>query len=240
LSPPQPLSYPRGVPRRAVLIFAEKAHVDLARRSFPIAARPLLNLPAFGSEFSAAIDVHLFTSTGEGCAAWPNVHRQVGGNFAARFENAIETIARLDYDEVVVVGRDCPGLAAFDIEQAFAELKSRKLVLGPDHRGGCYLIGFRSANRELLRNVRWKRNTDCAQLFHRAGATQVFLLPVKQDLDSWSDLRMFARADHALARLAAFLLNSVATAGERARQFVSVASRQIRISQQMPPPAFAV
>jgi hypothetical protein len=87
--------------------------------------------------------------------------------------------------------------------------------------------------------VRWKINTYCAQLLQRAGTTQVFLLPVKQDLDSWSDLRTFARADGPLARLAAFLLHSAAAAGDRVRQFVSFASRQIRISQQMPPPAFA-
>jgi glycosyltransferase A (GT-A) superfamily protein (DUF2064 family) len=227
------------VPRRAVLIFAEQAYVELARRSFPIAARPLLNLPAFGSELSPAIDVHLFTSACAESVAELIVHRQVGRTFAARFENAIETIARLGYDEVVAIGRDCPALRGLDIERAFAELKSKKLVLGPDHRGGCYLIAFRSADRGLLRDVRWKRNTDCAQLLQRAGTAQVFLLPVKHDLDSWSDLRIFARADGPLARLAAFLLNSVATASDRARQFVSVASRQIRIRQQMPPPAFA-
>ena len=38
--------------RRAILIFADEAEVDLARRAFPNAARPLLNLPAFGSELS--------------------------------------------------------------------------------------------------------------------------------------------------------------------------------------------
>jgi uncharacterized protein len=227
------------VPRRAVLIFAEQAHVDLARRSFPTAASPLLNLPAFGSEFHAAIDVHLFTSAREQSVTELFVHRQIGQTFAARFEHAIETVARLGYDEVVAIGRDCPGLRELDIKRAFAELKSKKLVLGPDHRGGCYLIAFRAAHRGLLRDVRWKRNTDCAQLLQRAGVAQVFLLPVKQDLDSWSDIRIFARANGPLARLAAFLLNSAATAGDRARHSVSVALRQLRIRQQMPPPAFA-
>jgi 2-phospho-L-lactate guanylyltransferase (CobY/MobA/RfbA family) len=225
------------VPRRAVLIFAEKTHVDLARRSFPMAARPLLNLPALGPAFSPAIDVHLFTSAGDANLDGPNIHRQSGRGFAARFENAIEMIVQLGYDEVVVIGRDCPTLRALDIERAFAELKSSKLVLGPDHRGGCYLIAFRSADRALLRDVRWKRNTDCAELRRRGGAAQVFLLTVKHDLDSWSDLRLFAGRDDVLAGLAAFLLASVRSAAQRTRQFVSFASRHIRISQQMPPPA---
>lgn len=225
--------------RRAVLIFADEAHVELARRSFPIAARPLLNLPAFGSEISPAIDVHLFTSAGDLAIAGCDVHRQVGRNFAARFENAIETIAQLGYDEVVAVGRDCPSLCSNDIERAFAELASNRLVLGPDHRGGCYLIAFRSADRELLRGVRWKQNTDCAQLRRRCGTAQVFLLPVKHDLDSWADIRIFAGSGEPLARLAMFLLGVISAGRARLVHFVSIASQQMRVRQQMPPPALA-
>jgi glycosyltransferase A (GT-A) superfamily protein (DUF2064 family) len=227
------------VSRRAVLIFADEAHVELAKRSFPIAARPLLNLPAFGSEISSAIDVHLFSSAGDTVASGPKVHRQTGCDFAARFENAIERIAQLGYDEVVAVGRDCPGLRAIDIESAFAELASRKLVLGPDHRGGCYLIAFRSADRELLRDVRWKQNTDCAQLQRRCGTAQVFLLSVKHDLDSWADIRIFAGSGDPLARLAMFLLGVISATRTRVVHFVSIASQQMRVRQQMPPPAFA-
>jgi glycosyltransferase A (GT-A) superfamily protein (DUF2064 family) len=227
------------VSRRAVLIFADEAHVELAKRSFPVAARPLLNLPAFGSEISSTIDVHLFSSAGDTVASGPNVHRQTGCDFAARFENAIERIAQLGYDEVVAVGRDCPGLRATDIERAFAELASRKLVLGPDHRGGCYLIAFRSVDRELLRDVRWKQNTDCAQLQRRCGPAQVFLLSVKHDLDSWADIRIFAGSGDPLARLAMFLLGVISVTGTRVVHFVSIASQQMRVRQQMPPPAFA-
>jgi glycosyltransferase A (GT-A) superfamily protein (DUF2064 family) len=227
------------VSRRAVLLFAEETHLDLARRSFPAAARPLLNLPAFTSVLSSAIDVHLFTSPGNADVAGSHVHRQSGRGFAERFENAIETLARLGYDEVVAVGRDCPGLHAFDIEHAFAELASKKLVLGPDHRGGCYLIAFRAADRELLREVRWKRNTDCAQLLRRAGAQNVFLLPVKQDLDSWSDVRIFARRGDTLARLASFLVDRFLISHRQTAPIVSFATRHMRVRQQIPPPAWA-
>lgn len=229
----------KGVPRRALLIFAEKAHIDLARRSFPMAARPLLDLPALGSEFSTTIDVHLFTSVRDAAASAGQVHRQSGRDFAERFQNAVERIAQLGYDEVVAVGRDCPGLRAIDIERAFTELPSKKLVLGPDHRGGCYLIAFRSADRDLLRGVKWKQNTDCAQLLHRGGAGHVFLLPVKHDLDSWADVRIFARGGDPLARLALFLLEVAGGLNARLACFVSIASQRMRVRQQLPPPAFA-
>jgi 2-phospho-L-lactate guanylyltransferase (CobY/MobA/RfbA family) len=213
--------------------------IDLERRSFPNTARPLLSLAALRSGISSAVDIHFFTSARNTAAAGPHIHRQSGRDFATRFENAIERIAEMGYEEVVAVGRDCPGMRAVDVDRAFVELATRKLVLGPDHRGGCYLIAFRSADRELLREVRWKQNTDCAQLRQRCGEKHVHLLPVKHDLDSWADLRIFARSDDPLARLAMFLLGVICTARRRLVHFVSIASQQMRVRQQMPPPAFA-
>lgn len=226
------------MPRRALLVFADELHVDLARRSLPNAARALLS-STVRPEISDAVDLHLFTSARSSRATGPCLHRQTGRSFAARFENAIEQIAKLGYEEIVAIGRDCPGLRASDIERAFAELASHKLVLGPDHRGGCYLIAFRSTDRQLLRGVRWKRNTDCVQLRERCGDKQVFLLPVKQDVDSWADVRILARGDERLARLAAFLLELICAVPTRLSYFVSVASQQMRVRQQMPPPALA-
>ena len=233
------LRYHKGVLRRAVLIFAEEAHLDLARRAFPEAARPLFNLPTFDSELSSGIDVHVFTSRRGHVQERPRFHRQTGSTFAARLENAVAKISGLGYDEVVVVGRDCPSLRATDIERAFAELKARTLVLGPDHRGGCYLIAFHARNRGLLHGVRWNQDTDCAQLCQRCPASNVFLLPVKHDLDSWADLRLFARCGDALARLAFFLVALLTTLVVRVSYFVDLAIQDIRVRWQMPPPAFA-
>ena len=234
----QPVSYPNLVSRRAVLIFAEEIHRDLAWRAFPNAARPLLNLPAF-SELSEDTDVHLFTSAGRSAPFAQGIHRQSGRNFAARLENAVEKIHELGYDEIVVIGRDCPSLRAFDIERAFAELTSRKLVLGPDHRGGCYLIAFRSADRALLRGVRWKQNTDCAQLRARCETSDLLLLPVKHDIDSWSDVRIFARTGDSLARLALFLVRMICAPCAPIAWRLDLALQRMRVRQQMPPPAFA-
>jgi hypothetical protein len=230
----------KGVPRRAVLIFAEEASVELARRAFPHAARPLLDLPALGLKLSPGIDVHLFTSSPGSIPSEPQVHRQAGQDFAERLENAIEKINELGYDEIAVVGRDCPSLRPSDVEDAFEKLESRKLVLGPDHRGGCYLIAFRLADRDLLRGVRWRKHTDCAQLCDRCLPSEVFLLPLKHELDSWADLQLFARCGDPLARLASFLLNAICGLGIAVTYFVDLAWQRVRVRQQMPPPAFAI
>ncbi len=227
--------------RRAVLIFALAEQIDLARRAFPATARRLLQLPTLDSELLADVDVHLFTSGRIPASRLKSgIHQQNGRSFAERLENAVEKIHELGYDKIVTIGRDCPTLCARDIERAFAELSSSKLVLGPDHRGGCYLIAFRSAERALLRDVRWNQNTDCALLSSRCGTSEIFLLPVKHDLDSWADVRIFARSGGALARLASFLLALIGVPSTPIARLVSIASQRMRVRQQMPPPAFAV
>lgn len=225
--------------RRAVLIFAEEIALDLARRGLPGAARPLFATPSLEGQLPSGTDVHFFTSRHFAAEGAPGIHRQKGNSFAARLENAVAEIGALGYDEVVAVGRDCPSLTATDITLAFAELDSRRLVLGPDHRGGCYLIAFRLIDRHLLRGIRWKQNTDCAQLRDRCPTAKVFLLPVKYDLDSWADVAVFARSADPLSRLADFLLAMVTNVADAIAYFVDLATQHIRIRWQIPPPAFA-
>ncbi len=184
-----------------------------------------------------AADVHLFTS-GKFAVRRPGFHShpQRGGTFAERLEAAIEEIAHLGYEEIVLVGSDCPALTAGDIATAFAELATKRIVLGPDHRGGCYLIALRASDRDLLRGIRWNRDRDRAQLSSRVRAQAVSLLSVKQDVDSWADVRLLARSGHQLAEFAVLLFQI----GKRTFDFfVDLTAQAVRARGQMPPPALA-
>ncbi len=224
------------MPRRALLIFADAARLDLTRRGLPLAALPLVPLPDPGDDTTA--DIHIFGSR-SAARSGQTCHPQRGRHFAERFENAIETLSALGYEEIVAVGRDCPELSNRDIADAFDRLQEHSLVLGPDHRGGCYLIAFRTAASSLLRGIRWKRNTDCAQLRARAGESSVYLLPVKHDIDSWADLRLVARVSVRLAAMAAFLLRTVVEISAEAVLFVHASLRFVRLHGQIPPPLAA-
>jgi len=228
----------RSLNRRAILVFAESIELDLDRRGFPKSFRPLFD---FGhlSAFASKTDLHLFTSHALVDQTAFKIHRQTGTTFGQRLESAVERVVQMGYSEIVLVGRDCPRLTSRDVSNAFDLLSNHRLVLGPDHRGGCYLIAFHSADRALLRDVRWNQNTDCAQLRNRGGTPHVFMLTVKHDLDSWADVRLFARTGDALARLATFLIRLVCRPGAAVRNFVDLAWHRVRVRQQIPPPAFA-
>jgi len=226
------------VKRKALLVFADPTGLDLARRRFPKMFRSLFEIRSIGIAQLDA-DVHLFTSTYSPGPPDIEVHRQVGFTFAQRLEGAIEKVASLGYDEIVMVGRDCPHLDIDDIATAFASLEEKQLVLGPDHHGGCYLIGFRSCDRHLLRGIQWKRNTDCEQLQDRCAKRQVLLLPVKQDLDSWFDLRILALASDGFGKLiCSFFILICSFSERRSALFVDAARRKMRSRWQLPPPAF--
>jgi glycosyltransferase A (GT-A) superfamily protein (DUF2064 family) len=225
------------VKQQALLVFADPIGLDLSRRRLPRCLRPLLSLRRLAAAEICA-DVHLFTS-GKARAAFPafRVHEQRGASFAERLQAATEEIARLGYDEIVLVGSDCPGLTTADIASAFALLAEKRVVLGPDHRGGCYLIALRTNDRDLLRGIQWNRDSDCAQLGGRVAPHDVAFLSVKQDVDSWADVRLLARTGH---RLAAFVVRHLHLGKCAHDLFVDLTAHAARVRGQMPPPLFAV
>src|SRR3954463_8606445 len=106
--------------RRAVLVFADSLAKDLARRAWSKRLSALLNLPRFDSQQIHA-DVHLFTT---GIAtrlpfSGATVHAQRGQSFGERLSNAFDELAQRGYDQIVIIGRDCPELGAVDILDSF-------------------------------------------------------------------------------------------------------------------------
>jgi hypothetical protein len=224
--------------RRAVLVFADSLAKDLNRRAWSKRLSPLLNLPRFDSQQIDA-DVHLFT-TGIGARlpfSGAIVHAQHGKTFGERLSNAFDELAQRGYHQIVIVGRDCPELSAVDILDAFSALNESRAVLGPDHRGGCYLIGLHATDRALLDGIQWQQNTDFDELLNRVGAAQTICLSTKFDLDSLDDVRalsIHSRTWRALidSLLAPSLVHRIATT-------TISTDHHTRISWQTPPPLAA-
>jgi glycosyltransferase A (GT-A) superfamily protein (DUF2064 family) len=224
--------------RHALLIFANAAIVDCEHRRWPRALQPLLECNNFPEWTDLGFDVHVFTSL----AAVPassrteRLHRQRGSSFGERLENAIETVSDMGYARVVIVGSDCPDLTPTDIQHAFSVLNERQLVLGPDHRGGCYLIGFKTEDRWRLRGIQWQRDTDFAELLSRFGAENSWRLPVKLDLDTWVDVRLLAGSQSSWRDIAATLLQRFRSHPCCAPLRIRLRTREQRIRWQLPPP----
>jgi glycosyltransferase A (GT-A) superfamily protein (DUF2064 family) len=55
-----------------------------------------------------------------------------------------------------VLGNDSPGLHLNHLQEAFLELQDKSVVLGPDFKGGTYLMGF---SKFLLIRLDWQKTS---------------------------------------------------------------------------------
>lgn len=82
---------------------------------------------------------------------------QEGSDFGERLYNAFQSLFNQGYEKVISVGSDIPELNVTDIKMANRELEHMKVVLGPDKRGGAYLIGLhKDALHTSFKNLRWQ------------------------------------------------------------------------------------
>lgn len=223
-------------PRTAVLIFADAQQRDLRRRGLSSRHAALLSLPRL-QELSGRADLHWFTdaaarSNPVAQRSGVSVRKQRGNSFGERLENAVEELARDGYERVVIVGRDCPQLSTDDVASAIHQLDTQRLILGPDYRGGCYLVAFHTADRARLRGIRWQQNTDADELLSRFNDCNVALLETKFDLDRIEDV-------HALARIWSLPIECSRIAITPIVKLVRFLSHLRRFVQLPPPLAFA-
>lgn len=225
---------------RAVLIFADLLALDLVRRRWPKSFKRLLSIPFIDSQFDFEADLHLFASPSSvppSAGTDLTIHFQTEDSFGKNLLTAVDKLADLGYQEIVIVGRDCPELDQSDINQAFQRLQNHRLVLGPDHRGGVYLIALHSDDRSFLRKVQWQKDIDCEQLQQQFGRDQTYLLPTKHDLDTLADLSLLAHSRSVWRHVARNLLQSVQRVFAAGPPLCREAGPEIEpIDWQLPPP----
>jgi uncharacterized protein len=86
--------------------------------------------------------------------------KQQGNDLGKRMYNALDVIINKNYKKCVLIGSDSPDLPVEIINQAFQQLDSNNVVLGPSEDGGYYLIAINqnSLNKTIFNNVKWSTN----------------------------------------------------------------------------------
>jgi uncharacterized protein len=80
---------------------------------------------------------------------------QAGTELGSRMQQAFDSLFLLGYNKVIIIGSDCPGLTANDIDNAFERLHHTDVVLGPAVDGGYYLLGLTQPFPQLFTNKNW-------------------------------------------------------------------------------------
>jgi rSAM/selenodomain-associated transferase 1 len=126
--------------------------------------------------------------------------RQGEGDIGRRMKRAFREAMERGSDSVVLIGSDIPGIATALLENAFAKLGDKPVVLGPATDGGYYLIGLSRqglawAAAEIFTDMDWGTSAvlpeTCRRL--RQKGVDFFLLAPLDDVDRPEDLPVWER-----------------------------------------------
>jgi rSAM/selenodomain-associated transferase 1 len=135
---------------------------------------PTLDHPLI-QQWTSAANLSLFLQQGEG----------LGERMMHAARQALQ-----NYQQIVLLGVDCPALTPIHLQQTFQWLASCDGVLGPARDGGYVLLGLKSAPETLFQGHNWG-GTDVADSTRKAMQKlewQWRELPMLWDLDHPEDL----------------------------------------------------
>jgi rSAM/selenodomain-associated transferase 1 len=134
------------------------------------------------------------------CAQQYNITitRQCGTDLGERMASALEA-ALVDYQQVVVVGTDCPELTTEYLLQAYSRLNQGiTTVIGPASDGGYVLLGLRRYAPSLFTNINWGSDQvlfETRQKLQQLG-WEWDELNILRDIDTPADLLDFPEIIH--------------------------------------------
>lgn len=124
-----------------------------------------------------------------GWTARPQGEGDLGQRMQAAFAEAFADGA----DRVALIGSDCPEITSGDIRQAWRELATHDLVLGPALDGGYWLIALQAPQPALFAEIAWGSERVLAETLQRAkdAHLRVQLLRILTDIDTQSQWRQW-------------------------------------------------
>ncbi len=135
---------------------------------------------------------------------------QRGGDLGSRMAQALRFLLSRG-QRAILVGADSPDLPLAHVQQAFAELQSKDVVLAPAADGGYILIGERRHQPELFRDIPWSTPAVLSATRTRTLELGIACAEVSpwEDIDDFPSLqRLLLRSPQAMtARRATELLS---------------------------------
>ena len=142
-----------------------------------------------------------------------NEKQQLGEGFGERLANAIENVFAEGFENVIVIGNDCPRLTNALLTSAADALKTQKVVLGPDQHGGVYLIGINKTffNKDTFECSSWQTNHLFEDLVINFGNTETCVLPILKDVNQFNDLLQLTNVLPKNSRIKAIVVSIIAS-----------------------------
>ncbi len=79
------------------------------------------------------------------------------GDLGDRMKAAFDYAFAKEYQQVIIVGSDCPEVNTDTISEAFDSLNNNDVVIGPAEDGGYYLLGMNKLHSCFFENKSWSQ-----------------------------------------------------------------------------------
>jgi hypothetical protein len=114
---------------------------------------------------------------------------QAGNDLGERMQNALKRYLK-QAQQVVIIGADVPSLPEEYIQQAFEQLVSHDIVIGPAEDGGYYLIGSKADPPDIFSNIPWgtEKVFESTRIRLKQSGCKYAILPSWPDIDRPEDL----------------------------------------------------
>ncbi|OEK07872.1 glycosyltransferase [Flavivirga aquatica] len=148
------------------------------------------------ADISKAVDTNRFVFYSENIIdndIWDtkffNKKLQKGEDLGERMQHAFTELLNANYNKVVIIGSDLYDLNAQTIEEAYKQLESHDVVIGPAEDGGYYLLGMNVLHPEAFKNKAWGTSSVLEKTLTDLNTTSVKFLDKKNDIDTWEDIK---------------------------------------------------
>ncbi len=115
---------------------------------------------------------------------------QTGNDLGEKMLNAFTKVSEEGYEKIVIVGTDIPDISAALLRNAFDELDTSDVVVGPSQDGGYYLLGMKDVYRRLFDKIEWSTSEVFDKTIKKIKKMNLkySVLPVLQDIDTEMEL----------------------------------------------------
>ena len=116
-------------------------------------------------------------------------YAQSGDDLGLRMQNAFQQAFNNSYEKVLIIGSDLFDLQEKHINEAFEELNSNDVVIGPAEDGGYYLLGMKKLQPLIFHNKEWGTATVLKDTLNDLQNVSVHLLETLNDVDVFDDIK---------------------------------------------------
>ena len=124
-------------------------------------------------------------------------------SFGQQLSTAIQVIFERGFEKVICIGNDCPALDKNRILEAAEKLQTNDAVLGPDNRGGVYLLGIsrKDFKPEVFENLAWQSENMLESYIKQADNQSILMLEALSDIHTFKELQTYTTSKYFIAFL---------------------------------------